>query len=226
VTENPVYRSVPVQTAGGELTPASDSGHVAERPPASPPRPLDATARAERWILGILLLEPHRWSRVQRHVHVDDFAADSVLRRLAELYWDYQRHEGEPVFNEFLGILGESDSALAEAAVESVDEVERLSSAPPSSPASADGDAGADDVTDRPGDRAADRPDRDQVLAEAVAHLERVRGTREGQKLLAELRRTTGGHWPEGAPENKERDEVVLLKQLQEKARQPDLRRV
>ena len=167
--------------------------------------------------MGILLLEPHRWSRVQRQVHVNDFAAGSAHRKLAEIYWDYQRHEGEPVFNEFLGQLGNTDPALAEAAVEAVDEVERLSPPPPAS----------QDPDEREEKRnGAERPDRDDVLAEALAHLERVRQAREGQKLLAELRRTTDEPRPDGTPENKERDEIVLLKQLQEKARRPDLRRV
>jgi len=209
----------------------SDAGEAAagtgpEMPPTHPPRRLDADVRAERWILGILLLEPHRWTRVQRHVHVEDFAAGSAQRQLADIYWDYQRHEGEPVFNEFLGLLGNTDPALAEAAVEAVEEIERLASAPAS-------DAGAKssaDTSDAPGagerDTNADRPDRDAVLAEAIAHLERVRLEREGQKLLAELRRTNDERRPGETPENKELDEVVLLKQLQEKARRPDLRRV
>ena len=82
---------------------------------AEPPRPLDATGRAERWILGILLLEPGRWMRVQRSVRVEDFSVP-LHRRLAEVYWDHQRHEGEPVFNEFLGQLGGSDAALVDLA--------------------------------------------------------------------------------------------------------------
>jgi DNA primase len=211
--KNPPRRSAASSNpAAQERTEGGD----ASSPPPAPPRPLDATVRAERWILGILLLEPHRWTRVQRQVHVEDFAAGSVHRRLAELYWDYQRHEGEPVFNEFLGQIGNSDPLLAEAAVEAVDEVERLSSPPFGS---VDGDG--KEIGD-----AADHPDRDQTLAEAMAHLERVRGLRERQKLLAELRRTTDEGRPTGRAENKELDEVVLLRQLQETARQPDLRRV
>jgi DNA primase len=209
--------SQPPGGAGGAAANGDAPGPTVTTAPPAPPRPLDAIARAERWILGILLLEPHRWARVQRHVHVENFAAGSVNRRLAEVLWDHQRHEGEPVFNEFLGLLADSDPALAEAAVEAVDEVERLASSP-ASPGAADADASDD------------RPDREQVLAEAVAHLERVRTAWEGQKLLAQLRRRTDERGPEGAPENaaenKDRDEVVLLKQLQEKARQPDLRRV
>ena len=40
---------------------------------------------------------------------------DEARRRLAEVYWTQQRDEGEPVFNEFLGLLGNTDPALAEA---------------------------------------------------------------------------------------------------------------
>jgi DNA primase len=218
----------PVPRPGPNGGPSDASEAAAELPPTHPPRRLDADARAERWILGILLLEPHRWTRVQRHVHTEDFAAGSAHRRLAEIYWDYQRHEGEPVFNEFLGLLGNTDPALAEAAVEAVDEVERLSSEPVA-PAKASGDT-SDVPKAGEKDTDADRPDRDSVLAEAIAHMERVRGAHEGRKLLAELRRATDDRRPGAstgpAPENNEQDEVVLLKQLQEKARRPDLRRV
>jgi hypothetical protein len=70
------------------------------------------------------------------------------------------------------------------------------------------------------------------MLQEAVAHLEWIRNLREEQKLLAELRRTSLERRP--GENTKEQDagsapedfEVALLKQLQEKARQPDMRRV
>jgi DNA primase len=196
-------------------------GAVAKDPAnaaAEPSRPLDGSARAERWILGILLLEPHRWMRVQRSVHLEDFATP-LHRRLAEVYWEHQRHEGEPVFNEFLGQLGGVDATLVDLAVEAVDEVEKLSP------------SGAD-----PGREGDDAPDRDDMLREAVAHLERASSLREEQKLLGELRRKSlerrPGQSDEGSEhrnnDNGARDdaEVALLKQLQEKARQPDLRRV
>lgn len=86
-------------------------------------RPLTAQDRAERQILGILLLQPHRWQEVQHTVHLEDFVHQGH-RRLAEIYWNHQRDEGEPVFNEFLGSLGEP--ALAEIAMLAVDEVEAL----------------------------------------------------------------------------------------------------
>jgi DNA primase len=187
-------------------------GMVQTAAAAAPPRPLDASDRAERWILGILLVEPGRWMRVQRTVRVEDFS-DPLHRRLAELYWEHQRHEGEPVFNEFLGELGATDAALVDLAVEAVDEVERLFV----------GEGESDDV-----------PDREQTLNEAVRHLEQARGLREQQKLMAELRRKSQERRPGETQEqnNSEGDaarndvEISLLKQLQEKARQPDLRRV
>jgi hypothetical protein len=163
---------------------------------------LSAGDRAERWILGILLLEPSRWTRVQQSVDVEDFT-DPVRRRLADLYWQYQRDEGEPVFNEFIGLLrdgnqtaGQADSnaspapsaeALIGLAVEAVDEVEALA-------------------------------DVETTLAEALAHLEDAHRRRDEQKLMSELRRTSEEHTGEQA-------EIDLLKRLQEKARRPDLRR-
>jgi len=89
--------------------------------------------------------------------------------------------------------------------------------------------------TDRDGD---DFPDRGETLDAAIGHLEQVRALREQQKLLAELRRKSQERRP---GENQEQDnqavdasagqsandaEIDLLKQLQEKARTPDLRRV
>lgn len=178
---------------------------------AEPSGPLDGTGRAERWILGILLSEPARWMRVQRSVRAEHFTVPAH-RRLAELYWEHQRHEGEPVLNEFLGELGRSSAALADLAMEVVDEVERLSA----------GSEGRD---------AEDMPGLDQMLEEGIAQLERARGQHEEHKLLAELRRTSHDRRPgvQGDESNvgdAADAEVTLLKQVQENARQPNLRRV
>jgi DNA primase len=174
--------------------------------PARPMAPaakrfLSAQDRAERWIVGILLLEPFRWTKVQQVLDVSDFT-DPVRRRLAEIYWQYQRDEGEPVFNEFLGLLRDGSQAgnplpdgapapsaedLIGLAVEAVDEVEAMA-------------------------------DVNTTLAEALAHLEGVKQKREEQKLMAELRRTS-------EEPSSEQAEIDLLKRLQEKARRPDLRR-
>jgi DNA primase len=170
---------------------------------AGPRRFLSAQDRAERWILGILLLEPRHWSQVQRTLDASDFT-EPVRRRLAEIYWQYQRDEGEPVFNEFLGLLRDGSRAgdqpqpdgvpapssedLIALAVEAIDEVEGMA-------------------------------DVETTLAGALAHLEGVGQKREEQKLMAELRRTS-------EERGSEQVEIDLLKRLQEKARKPDLRRV
>jgi len=79
------------------------------------------TRTAERWIMGAVLLEPARWQAVQTRVHLEDFS-DPDLRRLAEIYWAHQRNEGEPVFNELLGVIEEP--ALKELAVSLLTEAE------------------------------------------------------------------------------------------------------
>jgi DNA primase len=89
----------------------------------APTGPKTARERAERWILGILLAEPARWESVQTQVQPVDFT-DEGRKKLAETYWQHQRDEGEPVFAEFLGTLGEL--GLSGLAVELVDEVEAL----------------------------------------------------------------------------------------------------
>jgi len=93
---------------------------VAETPVS--PVLVDANVRAQRWILGALLNEPHRWHAVQAYVHVEDFS-DPMMRSIAETYWNHQRDEGEPVLNEFLSALSEG---AKEVAVELVQEVEQL----------------------------------------------------------------------------------------------------
>lgn len=101
----------------------AEAAATAPVPAPAPPERISGRGQAERWILGILLLEPNRWHRVQRTIGVTDFEHPD-RRRLADLYWEHQRHEGEPVFNEFLGLL--QDPALVELAVGAVDEVEAL----------------------------------------------------------------------------------------------------
>jgi hypothetical protein len=71
--------------------------------------------------MGAVLLEPARWQAVQTRVHLEDFS-EPDLRRLAEIYWAHQRNEGEPVFNELLGVIEEP--ALKELAVSLLSEVE------------------------------------------------------------------------------------------------------
>ena len=74
--------------------------------PLLPVRQRQLTARNGRsegcW--ACCLLEPRRWHEVQKQVHLEDFT-DELHRQLAETYWSHQQDEGEPVFNEFLGML-------------------------------------------------------------------------------------------------------------------------
>ena len=92
-------------------------------PPSRERHRQTADDRAERWILAVLLAEPGRWHDVQQIVSPADFT-DAVRFRLAQAYWNHQRDEGEPVFNEFLATL--DDAEIATLAVELIDEVEQL----------------------------------------------------------------------------------------------------
>jgi DNA primase len=145
-----------------------------------------ARQRAEGYILGLLLLEPGRWQAVQQQVVPADFT-DPQLRQIVDLFWSHQRNEGEPILNEFLGLLEESD--LKSVAMRWVEEAS-----------------------------AAAEPD--AVLAGSLGHLFDERRRTDEQKLIARLRRTVQ-ELPEGSS-----TDADDLRQLQEKARQPDLRRV
>lgn len=70
-----------------------------------------------------MLNEPHRWTDVQHHVAVEQFA-DEDRRQLAEIYWHHQRDEGEPAFSEFLA--GLPDANLQSLAVGLVEEFESM----------------------------------------------------------------------------------------------------
>ena len=120
---------IPVKPAEpvGEAQVGDGNQPTNEAPPRPKPAgPMTARDRSERWILAILLNEPGRWTDIQHHVSVQHFA-DPDRRKLAELYWDLQRDEGEVVFSEFLGNL--NDPELNELAVSLVEESESLSDA-------------------------------------------------------------------------------------------------
>ncbi len=112
--------------ASGSSSNEPPGGGAGETPDeADSPRGMPtARNRAERWILGTLLLKPSLWRPLQRLIGVQDFMSP-VNRRLADAYWNYQRDEGEPVFNEFLGLLGE-DGPAQQLAIEALQEVEAL----------------------------------------------------------------------------------------------------
>jgi DNA primase len=164
--------------------------------------PLTAQDRAERWLLGILLVEPDKWHDVQQHVQPEEFTP-GPQRRLAEVYWQHQRDEGEPVFAELLGLL---DAELKELAIRVVEDTDEL-----------------DEET-----RALTRVDAlrhfQQVRARNEKHqtLAQLRRTSDGQ---ASAKTSESGKLP-GPESTGAADEIELLKKLQEHARRPDLRRV
>ncbi len=162
----------PVSSTIYEAQELRDDGPIPESPvEASPTVPLlpqpVARGRAERQILGLLLTEPHRWHDVQIRLHVEDFL-NARHRRIAEVYWSYQRDEGEPVFNQFLDHL--NDPNLTELSIELVSEIEGLSN-------------GLEDVDQQ-------QAILNQTLAEALGYLTQAKHDLSQQKLLATLRRT------------------------------------
>ena len=116
-----------VAVASPESTPQTDGDSSSQPQPEDEPvaarGPANAQLRAERQILGCLLNAPKWWHEVQKHVHVEDFL-DTANRKLAEVYWDYQKNEGEPVFAELLNLLQERN--LARHAIELLQETEAL----------------------------------------------------------------------------------------------------
>ena len=158
-----------------------------------------ARDRAERWILAVLLSEPHRWHGVMDKVHVSDFT-DPARHRLAEVYWQHQQDEGEPNFNEFLDVLREAsaDLDLATLGVELLADLDV---------------AGGEDGGPVPPA---------VLLQEGLKLLVEDRAGDERDKLVADLRRISGAE--PGATTSVAASES--LRQLQERARRPDLRRV
>jgi DNA primase len=97
------------------------SGQNIEASPSA--RPTGGRYLAESQVLGVLLLTPGIWGKVQTVLSVQDFG-DPTLKALAEVYWNHQREEGEPVFNEFIDSLKEAE--LKSLAIELADAVEEL----------------------------------------------------------------------------------------------------
>jgi len=117
--QRPAYRRP------GEAGRPIESAASANAEASQPQQPVAGPAQvmAERWLLGALLLEPRRWHAVQAEVPLDAFM-DPANARLAQLYWDHQRDEGEPVFNEFLATL--MDEGLRRLGIELAAEVGAL----------------------------------------------------------------------------------------------------
>ncbi len=78
---------------------------------------------AQRWILGALLAEPHRWHETQKHVQPADFS-DEYLHSMSEAFWSHQKDEGEPTLSEFLSLF--DDEGMKSLAISVVEEVESL----------------------------------------------------------------------------------------------------
>jgi DNA primase len=129
---------------------------------------------AERHILGLLLVEPNRWHKLQVNLHAEDFVS-ARHRRIAEVYWAYQRDEGEPVFNQFLDHLG--DPALTQLCVELVTDIEGLI-------ANLESSEDQSSILD-------------QTLVQALGYLAEAKHDQGQQKLLATLRRTSEENTPE-----------------------------
>jgi DNA primase len=116
--------------AGNEpTTQAPDQPGDRSRGPVRPAGPLTALERSERWILAVLLNEPHRWTDVQHRISVEHFADDD-RKKLAELFWQHSRDEGEVVFSEFLSTLSAlNDPELVGLAVGLIEESAHLPNA-------------------------------------------------------------------------------------------------
>ncbi len=163
-----------------------------------------AASRAEGYLLGALLNEPHLWHEVQAHVSPEEFT-DRRCRWLAEQFWDVLRNEGEPSFPEWLDMLESRAAGKAEAAARAKTACIELA-------------AQADALGD---------PKR--VAAEAVGYFIRRRGGEELEQLLAAARRgpeivpaSSGGvpleaQGPATKPDTE--DESALLRLLEEKLR-------
>lgn len=164
------------------VTPDSQTQEAARNPNTVRTNIPQARRVAERWILGLLLSEPGRWHDVQVDVGIDDFL-DERHRRIAEVYWDHQRDEGEVVFSTFLGLV--EDPALKELAIELVDEIEGLKER---STQSSGGVASSSDGSGNPGSFL------DKTLAAAVGYFADAKRGREQQKLLAALRRSSNSN--------------------------------
>ncbi len=96
---------------------------MGENPETAGVSPPSARMKAEREILGVLLHLPGEWTNVQQVIDNTEFT-DEQIRPLADWYWDYQRHEGQPVLEELVAIL--EDDQLKSVAIELASEVELM----------------------------------------------------------------------------------------------------
>jgi DNA primase len=196
-----------IQVAGTEQPTMKDS---AEQPlQTAAPLPTNRLV-AERWILGILLSEPQLWQDVQVDIHVDDFA-DLQHRRIAEVYWNCQRDEGEVVFNTLLSLL--DDPALKELAIRLVDEMEGLKGGP----SEAGEHAGHKELAGG----MMPAVSLDESLDQAMTFLAECKQDREQEKRLIALQ--NAGEANDNSPQQ---DPRALLEVLVKNSRSTNLRRL
>jgi hypothetical protein len=105
---------------------ASDNRSVPVKNPPTVRLVPPARRQAERWILGGLFNHPDAWQQVQQVLDGSEFMVEE-LRPLAEWYWDYQRHEGQPVLEELIAALASDD--LKSLVIELANEVESMNNA-------------------------------------------------------------------------------------------------
>ena len=151
------------------------------RPPPPQRSAMTAAASAGADLLGALFVRPALWEKVQPHVEMADFA-DRQQRWLAEAFWEHLRHEGEPAFGEWLGVVegavlsagGDDERAgrARSACIEFADAAEAKAES-----AGRD-ESGVDGI--------------ERVAAEAVASMRRLRERRELDELIHASRRMGG----------------------------------
>jgi DNA primase len=100
-----------VDAAGAVPSSVAASAGGAQSAEASAGQPLQARIRAEREIIGLLLMEPLCWQEVQSRMAPANFA-DQGCRALAELYWEQQRDVGHVSLSQFLGALGDRSAGI------------------------------------------------------------------------------------------------------------------
>jgi len=118
------FRSGPRQAsrARARMTDVSRAtDNQAGNPTAEAQEEKNAQVRAEQQLLGVLLLNPQNWLRLQATVQPVDFST-GPRRLLAEIFWEVCRHDGELSLAEFLTIL--PDEPLRQLAMELAHEVE------------------------------------------------------------------------------------------------------
>jgi DNA primase len=120
ITVEDLNRRYKIRPATKSRAKAVQVAQAAEPNISAPAGPRMGHQRDEGFILGLLLSDGARWHDVQQHLHPADFT-DEILRRIAELLWQYQQDEGVPSLNEFLSEL--QDPVLKGVAVKWVEEV-------------------------------------------------------------------------------------------------------